>query len=167
MHAKLQMKDLERHSAFTFRPIGVIRSPYSTLHRPPRQGRLAPEVEAMIEIEDEFQSGLEGIEDYDYIYILFVFDRSRGWSPKVTPPGASQARGVFATRSPNRPCPIGLTAVRLIKREGGVLHIAGIDAFDGTPVLDIKPYLGSIDAFPEANHRQEAELGLPEKKSSN
>ncbi|MBN2327731.1 MAG: tRNA (N6-threonylcarbamoyladenosine(37)-N6)-methyltransferase TrmO [Candidatus Omnitrophica bacterium] len=147
-------------TSFTFQPIGVIHSPYSAISRPPRQGRLAPDVSAQIEIFEEFSEGLEGIEDFECIYVLFVFDRSHGWSANVTPPGAPKSRGVFATRSPRRPCPIGLTPVRLEKREGRFLHIKGIDAFDQTPVLDIKPYIGSIDAFPDAGRKAEKDLGL-------
>ena len=145
---------------FTMKPIGIFHSPYSPEHRPPRQGRLAPEVTATIEIFEEFEEGLEGVEDFDCIYVLFAFDRSRGWRTKVTPSGASKPRGVFATRSPNRPNPIGLTAVRLEKREGRILHVKGIDAFDKTPVLDIKPYIGSIDSFPDAGKNVEKDLGL-------
>ena len=145
---------------FSFNPIGLFHSPYTPMRHPPRQGRLAPDVSAQIEIYEEFQEGLEGIEDFDYIYVLFVFDRSRSWTSKVTPPGATQSRGVFSTRSPNRPCPIGLTVVRLEKREGCFLHVKGIDAFDQTPVLDIKPYINSIDSFPDAGKAVEKKLGL-------
>lgn len=145
---------------FSLNSIGIIRSPYTPNQRPPRQGRLAPDVPATIEIYEKYEAGLEGIEDFDTIYVLFVFDRSQGWTAKVTPPGAAKARGVFSTRSPNRPCPIGLTVVRLEKREGRFLYIKGIDAFDQTPVLDIKPYIGSIDAFPDAGRKVEKDLGL-------
>ncbi len=147
-------------ASFTFHPIGFVHSTYSPQNRPPRQGRLAPDVIATIEICEEFEEGLEGIEDFDHIYVLFVFDRTEGWNAKVNPHGASKPRGVFATRSPNRPCPIGLTAVRLEKREGRILHVAGLDAFDGTPILDIKPYLGWIDAFPESGKKVKKDLGF-------
>lgn len=155
-----EVESTKKMTSFTFQPIGVIHSPYSAISRPPRQGRLAPDVSAQIEIFEEFSEGLEGIEDFECIYVLFVFDRSHGWSANVTPPGAPKSRGVFATRSPRRPCPIGLTPVRLEKREGRFLHIKGIDAFDQTPVLDIKPYIGSIDAFPDAGRKAEKDLGL-------
>jgi len=147
--------------SFVFEPIGFFHSPYSPENRPPRQGHLAPDVSATIEIYPEFEEGLEGIEDFDYIYVLFVFDRSQGWTAKVTPPGATKPRGVFASRSNSRPCPIGLTVVRLEKRDGRILHVKGIDAFDQTPVLDIKPYIGKIDAYPEAGQNAIKSLGLP------
>jgi len=146
--------------SFVFEPVGFFHSPYSPENRPPRQGRLAPDVSATIEIYPEFEEGLEGIEDFDYIIVLFVFDRSQGWRAKINPPGTTKARGVFASRSPNRPCPIGLSVLRLEKREGRVLHVKGIDAFDQTPVLDIKPYISRIDAFPDENHKAEKNLGL-------
>lgn len=147
--------------AFTFKPIGVIHSPYNQDNRPPRQGRLAPDVSATIELDEEYAEGLRGIEIHEYIMVLFVFDQSEGWRAEVTPPGADRSYGVFATRSPNRPCPIGLTTVKLVKREGNTLHIAGIDAFDGTPVLDIKPYISRIDAI-ITDKNVEEKMGLEE-----
>jgi tRNA (adenine37-N6)-methyltransferase len=148
--------------SYTFNPIGIVHSPYSKDKRPPRQGRLAPDVPAKIEIYPEFQPGLEGLDMCNYIIVLFVFDQSQGWHAKVTPHGAAQARGVFSTRSPNRPCPIGLTIVRLDKIEGRFLHISGIDAFDQTPILDIKPYVKGIDSIPGDTKKLEKELGLKE-----
>ncbi len=153
-------KKLDRETTFSFHPIGIVHSPYTPVNRPPRQGRLAPEVSAKIEIDEAFKDGLDGIESCEYIIVLFVFDRSQGWNAKVTPPGARQARGVFATRSPHRPCPIGMTVVRLVKREGRFLHVKGIDAFDQTPVLDIKPYVSSIDSFPDSTKKLEKKLGF-------
>ncbi len=150
----------DKVQSFTFSPIGIVHSPYSKDKRPPRQGRLAPDVPAKIEIYREFQEGLEGLESCDYIIVLFVFDQSQGWHAKVTPPGASHSRGVFSTRSPNRPCPIGMTLVRLDKIEGRILHISGIDAFDQTPILDIKPYVKSIDSLAGDTEKVEKELGL-------
>jgi tRNA-Thr(GGU) m(6)t(6)A37 methyltransferase TsaA len=135
---------------FSFRPIGAFHSPLTPETGAPRQGRLAPEIEATIEILPEFENCLEGIEKFSHIHVLFIFDRSRRWSPKVRPPSSRKARGLFSTRSPNRPNPIGVTAARLIKREGRILHVAGIDAFDDTPVVDIKPYVSRIDSFEES-----------------
>lgn len=144
----------------SFRPVGIVHSPYNETNKPPRQGRLAPTVTSKIEIFKEFEDGLDGIEDFDRIYVLFVFDRSTGWNARVTPPGATKPRGVFATRSPRRPCPIGLTVVELNKRDGRYIYVNGLDAFDRTPVLDIKPYIGGIDAFPNAGDSMDKDLGL-------
>ena len=149
---------------FPIHPIGVFHSPLTPKTGAPRQGRLAPEIKATIEIFPEYEKCVEGLESFTHVYVLFVFDRSRKWTASVHPPGAKKSRGLFSTRSPNRPNPIGLTAVRLVRREGRILHVEGIDAFDDTPVVDIKPYVGSIDSFPGAGRQGAKELGLPDKK---
>jgi len=149
---------------FPMRPIGVFHSPLTPKTGAPRQGRLAPEIKATIEIFPEYASCVEGLESFTHVYVLFVFDRSGKWTASVRPPAAKKSRGLFSTRSPNRPNPIGLTAVRLVKREGRMLHVEGIDAFDNTPIVDIKPYVGSIDSFPKAGLQGAKELGLPIKK---
>ena len=149
---------------FPIHPIGVFHSPLTPETGAPRQGRLAPEIKATIEIFPEYESCVQGLESFTHVYVLFVFDRSGKWTPKVHPPRAKQSRGLFSTRSPNRPNPIGLTAVRLVGREGRFLHVEGVDAFDNTPIVDIKPYVGSIDSFPNASRKGARELGLPDKK---
>lgn len=150
--------------SFSIRPVGVFHSPLTPKTGAPRQGRLAPEIKATIEIFPEFENCLEGLESFTHIYVLFAFDRSRKWTPTVRPGNSKKARGLFSTRSPNRPNPIGLTAVSLIGRKGRILHVEGIDAFDNTPVVDIKPYVGSIDSFPDASRQGAEELGLPKDK---
>ncbi len=146
---------------FTFQPIGYFHSPLTPKTGAPRQGRLAESpIKGKIEMINEYEECLEGIQDFSHIYVLFVFDRSTNWTPKVTPPHATQSRGLFATRSPNRPNPIGITVLELEKREGRFLHVSGLDAFDQTPILDIKPYIGSIDAYPDASQGIEKELGI-------
>ncbi|MBD3265922.1 tRNA (N6-threonylcarbamoyladenosine(37)-N6)-methyltransferase TrmO [bacterium] len=159
-YTQKKMKEITQKS-FTFHPIGAFHSPLTRETGAPRQGRLAPEIEATIEIAPQYENCLKGIEHFSHIFVLFIFDRSKNWSANVHPPNAKQSRGLFSTRSPNRPNPIGLTAVRLVKREGRILHVSGIDAFDGTPVVDIKPYVGSIDSFPDAAKDVEEKLGLP------
>ena len=146
---------------FPIHPIGVFHSPLTPKTGAPRQGRLAPEVKATIEIFPEYEKCVEGLESFSHVYVLFVFDQSRKWTATVRPPQAKKPRGLFSTRSPNRPNPIGLTAVRLVGRKGRMLHVEGIDAFDNTPIVDIKPYVGSIDSFPEAGQQGARELGLP------
>jgi len=135
---------------FTFRPIGVIRSSYTRQTGAPRQGRLELEKEARIEIYSDFAEGLEGLEKFSHIIVIWVFDKSKGYSLSATPPGETMSRGVFATRSPHRPCPIALTIVPLERRDVDVLYVRGLEAFDGTPVLDIKPYIPEIDSFTDA-----------------
>jgi len=150
--------------SFPMHPIGVFHSPLTPQTGAPRQGRLAPEVKATIEIFPKYENCVGGLESFTHIYVLFAFDRSGKWTASVRPPRAKKSRGLFSTRSPNRPNPIGLTAVRLVGRKGRILHVEGIDAFDNTPVLDIKPYVGSIDSFPGAGRQAARELGLPDKK---
>jgi len=158
-----EMKAMSAKS-FPMHPIAVFHSPLTPKTGAPRQGRLAPEIKATIEVFPEYEACVEGLESFSHIYVLFAFDRSGKWTAKVHPPRAKKARGLFSTRSPNRPNPIGLTAVRLVGREGRFLHVQGVDAFDNTPVLDIKPYVGSIDSFPDAGKKGAKELGLPEKQ---
>ncbi len=149
---------------FTIRPIGVFHSPLTPKTGAPRQGRLAPEIKATIEVFPEFEKCLEGLESFTHVYVLFAFDRSHRWSPTVKPPNSKKARGLFSTRSPNRPNPLGLTALRLTGRNGRILQVEGVDAFDNTPVLDIKPYVGSIDSFPDASRQPAEEPGHPKDK---
>lgn len=149
-----------KKKTFPFRPIGVFHSPLTPKTGAPRQGRLAPEITATIEVFPEYAACLKGLESFSHVYVLFIFDRSRKWTASVKPPRAKKSRGLFSTRSPNRPNPIGLTPLRLLKREGRILHVTGVDAFDGTPVVDIKPYVGSIDSFPDAGRVAARELGL-------
>jgi tRNA-Thr(GGU) m(6)t(6)A37 methyltransferase TsaA len=92
----------------------------------------------------EFEAGLLDIEGFSHLFILWVFHRSQGYELTGTPPIATRPHGVFATRSPRRPNPIGLTVVELLGREGRHLRLRGVDMLDGTPVLDVKPYLSSV-----------------------
>jgi len=129
-----------------FESIGVIRSPYTPEKDTPFQGILAPDVESTIVLEPEYEKGLTDIENFSHIIVLYAFDRSSGWSSMVKPPWDDKRRGVFASRSPRRPNPIGMTVVKLVGREGANLRVQGLDAFDGTPVLDIKPYIPRFDS---------------------
>lgn len=93
-----------------------------------------------IEVRPEYAAGLDGLEDFSHIIVLFAFHKAGAAKLKVTPPGQTEARGVFATRSPHRPNPLGMSVLRLLGREGRILEVSGLDLVDGTPVLDIKPY---------------------------
>jgi tRNA-Thr(GGU) m(6)t(6)A37 methyltransferase TsaA len=92
----------------------------------------------------EFELGLTDIEGFSHLMVIWAFDRSHGFDLLGTPPSDDRPHGVFATRSPRRPNPIGLTVVELLRRENGLLHVRGVDMLDGTPILDIKPYLSSV-----------------------
>jgi tRNA-Thr(GGU) m(6)t(6)A37 methyltransferase TsaA len=125
-------------------PIGYIRSPYKDGQEIPKGLGAKHDTEGKLEILAEYETGLTDIEGFSHLFVIWVFDRSEGSSLMAMPPSDSRPHGVFATRSPRRPNPIGLTVVELLGREGATLHVRGIDMLDGTPILDIKPYLSSV-----------------------
>ena len=129
---------------FTMRPVGFVRSPHTDTSQIPKGRGAKHEAEGFIEILPEFEEGLLDIEGFSHLFVIWVFDRAGEASLVGTPPTDDRPHGVFATRSPRRPNPLGLTVVRLLGREGGRLRVAGLDMLDGTPVLDVKPYLTSI-----------------------
>lgn len=131
---------------FTLRPIGQIRSPYSDTKQIPKGFGTKHEAEGVLEIDPEFAAGLADVEGFSHLFVLWVFDRSQGFDLVGNPPIDHRPHGVFATRSPRRPNPIGLTVVELLGRDGPHLRVRGIDMLDGTPIIDIKPYLSSIPA---------------------
>jgi tRNA-Thr(GGU) m(6)t(6)A37 methyltransferase TsaA len=134
-------------------PIGIVHSPYRERAAAPRQTALARETVGTIELypQRDFEHALEDIEEWPYLWVLFWFHLNEGWRPKVLPPRSAKRRGLFATRSPYRPNPIGMSVVKLERVEGLVLHVSGLDMLDGTPVLDIKPYVAYADALSDAD----------------
>jgi tRNA-Thr(GGU) m(6)t(6)A37 methyltransferase TsaA len=137
----------------TLNPIGYVRTALETRVEAARQPRAAGDVTGRIELLPgrHFEHALEDLAGWEYIWVLFWFDRNAGWRPKVLPPRSRSGRkGVFATRSPHRPNPLGMSAVRLERIEGLTLHIRDVDMLDGTPVLDIKPYVAYTDAIATA-----------------
>ena len=146
----------------TIRPIAYMRSDFPTKFGIPRQSGLAENLQSTIIFEPEFRNpeALRGIEDFTHIWIIWQFSKAvrNEWSPTVRPPrlGGNTRLGVFATRSPFRPNSLGLSSVRLVavedtKEFGTVLHVAGADLMDGTPIFDIKPYIPYADSHPEAS----------------
>ena len=131
---------------FTPRPIGHANTPYTNTKDIPKGPGAKHDAEGVLEILPEFELGLTDIEGFSHLFILWVFDRSEGFELLGTPPLDTRPHGVFATRSPRRPNPIALTVVELLRRDGRLLHVRGVDMLDGTPILDIKPYLSSIPA---------------------
>ena len=129
--------------------IGVIRSPYKTSADAPRQGRLSSAL-STIEIGEEYMAGVGDLEISRHIFVLYWLDRANRNTLSATPPGTSRKRPVFQTRSPHRPNPIGLAVARVERRVGNTITVTGLDALDGTPVLDIKPYSPGIDSIPDA-----------------
>ena len=126
------------------RPIGSVRSPYTETSQIPKGCGAQHDAEGVLEILPEFEEGLKDIEGFSHLYVIWVFDKVEGYDLVSMPPTDNKPHGVFATRSPRRPNPIGLTAVQLLSRSGNTLRVSGVDMLDGTPILDIKPYLSSI-----------------------
>jgi tRNA-Thr(GGU) m(6)t(6)A37 methyltransferase TsaA len=146
------------------KPIGTIRSPFTVTSQIPKGCGAHHDADGILEVLPEFEQGLKDIEGFSHLFVIWVFDRSGGYDLLGTPPTDNREHGVFATRSPRRPNPIGLTVVRLLGREGARLHVAGLDMLDGTPILDLKPYLSSVPAeelrrgwLAEAEERKEKE----------
>ena len=134
-------------------PIGVLRCSQAEKVEAPRQPAAAVQLQGVIELlpGHHYEHALEDLAGWERIWVLFWFHHNQGWRPKVLPPRSRSGRkGVFSTRSPHRPNPIGLSALRLLKVEGLKVHVQDVDLLDGTPVLDIKPYVPYTDAFPEA-----------------
>ena len=129
---------------FQMRSIGHVRSPFTETRQIPK-GRGAQHVaEGTLEVLEEFVPGLRDIEGFSHLYVIWAFHRADGFDLVAAPPCDDRTHGVFATRSPRRPNPIGLTVVELLERRGASLRVRGVDMLDGTPVLDLKPYLSSV-----------------------
>jgi tRNA-Thr(GGU) m(6)t(6)A37 methyltransferase TsaA len=129
---------------FSPQPIGHVRSPYQTTKEIPKGLGAKHDAEGVLEILQQFEAGLTDIEGFSHLFVLWVFDRSQGFELVGVPPIDNRPHGVFSTRSPRRPNPIGLTVVELLRRDGRMLHVRGLDMLDGTPILDLKPYLSSV-----------------------
>lgn len=137
--------------------IGVIRSPYTERFGTPRQPTVTTQVKedralpGRIELLPEYAAGLRGLEGFERIWCLFVFHLNRGFGLRVrSPRDPDYPIGLFATRAPHRPSPIGLSCLRVTSLTDREIHVLGLDILDGTPVIDIKPYVPYADAFPEA-----------------
>lgn len=131
---------------FSPQPIGYVRSPYQNTQEIPKGFGAKHDAEGVFEILPQFEAGLADVEGFSHLFVVWVFDRAEGFELVATPPIDDRPHGVFATRSPRRPNPIGLTVVELLRRAGRRLHVRGVDMLDGTPILDLKPYLSSIPA---------------------
>jgi tRNA-Thr(GGU) m(6)t(6)A37 methyltransferase TsaA len=139
-------------ATLTVTPIGVIRTPFTERVKAPRQSVLARDVPGTLVLEpgSDFEHALSDVERWEYLWVLYWFHENAGWRPKVLPPRSKKRRGVFSTRSPHRPNPIGLSVVRLVRVEGLTVHVKGVDMLDGTPLIDLKPYVAYADAIQEA-----------------
>ena len=143
-----------------FKPIGVFKTEYTTKKEVPRQGILVPESKAKIILYSEFGEALLDLEKFEYIWVIYHMNLVKDWVPFVNPPGTDHYFGTFATRSPRRPNPIGIALVKLDRIVHDTLYVSGIDAFNNTPIIDLKPYLPSIDYVESmVNKSMEKEMG--------
>jgi len=131
-------------------PIGLIHTPFATKQDAPIQGAFHPEHEGTVEVLPEFEEGLYDIDGFSHLFLIYQFDRAIEAQMRRPTFLSDEEHGLFATRHPARPNPIGLTVVRLLAREGTRLTVGGIDVLDGTPLFDIKPYIPRFDCFPDA-----------------
>lgn len=141
------------NSEITIKPIGVVKSEFKLRYETPRQGILADESISVINLypKNNFQQALKGLEGFDRIWVLYQFHLNNNWKPQVNPPRHTRKKiGVFATRAPYRPNQIGMSCVKLEKIDGLKIYISGSDILDGSPVIDIKPYLPYSDSFPDS-----------------
>jgi tRNA-Thr(GGU) m(6)t(6)A37 methyltransferase TsaA len=137
---------------FTLQPIGVIRTPHRCQAGTPIQPFAAKDVAGEIEVFPPFRAALQDLLGFERVWILYWFHQAKPFSPRVIPYRDVVERGLFATRAPGRPNPIGLSAVRLliVNVASGVLKVLDVDMLDGTPLLDIKPYVPKFDCYPDA-----------------
>ena len=141
---------------FKFKAIGILKTPHKSKSGVPIQGIFDPESKGRAEIFEQYESGLKDIEGFSHLILLYVFHRSEGYDLICRPYMEEKLHGVFSIRAPRRPNPIGFSVVRLDKREGGVLYLAEVDMLDGTPLLDIKPFV------PKFDHRENVRVGWME-----
>lgn len=130
----------------SMQPIGYVRSPHKDTKDIPKGLGARHQAEGILELDPEFEPGLLDIEGFSHLIVLWAFHRSADYALVGMPPSDNRPHGVFATRSPRRPNPIGLTVVELLRRDGPALYVRGIDMLDATPILDIKPYLSNVPA---------------------
>ena len=130
--------------AIPLRPIGHVRSPFSTREDVPRGLGTRHQAEGTLELLPEFAAGLADIEGFSHLYVLWIFDRAEGYELVGKNPTDGLPHGVFATRSPRRPNPLALSVVELLGRDGATLRVRGVDMLDGSPIVDLKPYLSSV-----------------------
>jgi tRNA-Thr(GGU) m(6)t(6)A37 methyltransferase TsaA len=136
--------------SIAYQPIGLIHSPFKQKAGTPIQSSFASDAEGSVEVFEEFVEGLQDVELFTHLYLLYAFHQALPVSLTCVPFLDNKPRGVFATRAPSRPNAIGLSIVRLLAREGRTIHVRELDILDGTPLLDIKPFVPRFDARPDA-----------------
>ena len=149
-----------KDNTIEYKPIGYFSSEFSLKTGAPRQGILKPETKGVIVLDTIYTKSLSYLYEFEYIWVMVHFNKAKGWESIVTPPESDHKYGLFATRSPRRPNPIGLSLIRIDTLIKNKIYVSGIDIFDGTPILDIKPFLPSIDyVISEKNMVSELYLG--------
>ncbi len=128
-----------------YKPIGYFETEYTMQSGAPRQGMLIENSKGIINLKEEYVKCLDYLSSFEYIWVIYHFSEAKGWESDVNPPDSDHSFGVFATRSPRRPNPIGLSLIKLDSISDNKLYVSNVDAFNGTPILDIKPYLSSVD----------------------
>jgi tRNA (adenine37-N6)-methyltransferase len=146
---------------FIYKTIGIIRSPFKTLEGMPIQPSGAKSVAGTVEVESKYEYGLKDLDGFSHIILIYHFHKSEGFSLRIVPFLDDEPRGLFATRAPKRPNPIGLSIVRLKEVRGNILEIENVDILDRTPLLDIKPFVPDFDVY------ENAHTGWLEKASKN
>jgi tRNA (adenine37-N6)-methyltransferase len=137
-------------SSIVMQVIGVIHSPFREAAGTPIQAVYGRDVEGTVILRDPYAPALDDIEGFERLWLIYWMDRTGPFKPRVLPYRDTVEHGLFATRSPNRPNPIGISVVRLVRREGAALHVVDMDVLDGTPLLDIKPYVPEFDCHPDS-----------------
>jgi formylmethanofuran dehydrogenase subunit E len=135
---------MRKGHSLELKPIGIIHSPYKYREKASYAGYKSDKI-SRIEVFKELEEGLQDIEGFSHIIVIYWFHKSQGYHLLVKTPWDDIQHGLFATRSPHRPCPLGLTVVELVARENNILKVKGLDAIDATPLLDIKPYIPAVD----------------------
>ncbi len=137
-------------NTISFNPIGIIHTPFKETAGMPIQPPGALGINGTVEVFPEFSEGLQDIEEFSHIILIYHFNKSKDFKLKIAPFLEDEVHGVFAVRAPKRPNPIGISVVKLLRREDNIIYIDNPDMLDGTPLLDIKPYIPDFDAYPDA-----------------
>lgn len=148
-------------------PIGIIHTPFKSREGMPIQPAGAKGIKGIVEVYEPFQAGLKDLDGFSHIILLYEFHRSEGYNLDVVPFMDTEPRGLFSTRAPKRPNPIGLSVVQLNRTENNILHIENVDILDGTPLLDLKPYVPDFDSAQDVRTGwlEEARKTVHEKQS--